>query len=238
MSFMLAGLASGLGDGLQTLAEQRREEAQRLLEEQQEAARRGSGGGSGGGGSRSSRPRAVTAGMRGVIRSWAEGERVDDESVVSRFVTETERVLSENPDWSENRAWEHVVSHANISGALGRPDGTFNYSGQSDEPAQSGSSPGGGQPEPQDQPPGRLERLGQFLGRGLSADAWSGTPSDGSPQASSAAPAGFGAALGDAPASPNVSGVSAQRPPQPGDIIEGYRFMGGDPGDQNNWQRV
>jgi hypothetical protein len=234
MSFMLAGLASGLGDGLQTLAEQRREDAQRLLEEQQEAARRGSGGGSGGGGSSSSRPRSITRGMTGDIRSWAEGQRLD-ESVVSRFVTETERVLSENPDWTENMAWEHVVSHANISGALGRPDGTFNYSGQ---PAQSEPSPAAGQPEPQDQPPGRLERLGQFLGRGLSADAWSGAPSDGSPQASSAAPAGFGAALGEAPASPNVSGVSAQRPPQPGDIIEGYRFMGGDPGDQNNWQRV
>lgn len=213
MSFLLAGLASGLGDGLQTLAENRRQEALRLLEEQQSSGRSS-------GGSRSTRPRAITRGMTGDIRGWAENEGLD-ENVTSAFITETERVLSENPDWTENRAWEYVRSNAGrgerevitqqrrLLGLIpeetemrpGNYDGTFNYPGQA--PAAAAPSQGGA-----------------------------------APQVPSTAPAGFGAALGEAPAGASVAGVSSQQAPQPGDIIEGYRFLGGDPADQNNWQRV
>lgn len=236
---ILGGFAQGLGDGLVEMARNRREDFLRSQDNAREDSlraeddvRRAAGGGRGGGGGGGGRGGrtdengdsfdSISRGMTGDITTWGREQGLDDPTINS-FIVEVERIRG-TQDVTENQAWQMVLNGANRAssmqesggGLFGGPrvsevvDGPFDGTFTYTAPVTP-TVPGGGASLP---------------GLGV-----------GDPSTQTMTP----------PATPfsNPSGGITQRSeaeiendPQPGDVLEGYRFKGGNPNDSANWELI
>lgn len=261
MSLVLAGALSGLGEGLQTVGKQRREDwlreqkrREKIAEEERQAALResgrgGSGGGSGGrsGGRRSSgRSRGLggaSGGEDGIaeLPGWAatDIERGASEmelpfAVENQIKTEVGRLIASGvaPGQAIPQAFEALTA-VTEDYQLRDDRGFIERTIDGVQERWFGAEPY--EPETRQRETGeyRFDYSGQETTPSAAPGA---TPT---PRGLGPAPDVMAQAPGlGAMPTPQGPGVSVSGAPQVGEVIDGYRFLGGNPADQSNWEPV
>jgi len=168
--------------------------------------------------------KALSRSMTVQIQNWGEEQGMDQE-IISSFIIEAERL--KGLDMTENEAFDSVIQHFEVGSKREDIEGSWinkvtgGRIGRDPTSGTVSTGPTGGFNYPEDHPGYQQPSL----------------------------PQGFNAATAPAPtpsAAPEVmsSGPSMSTPAAPvtgpavGTIDGQYRFKGGNPNDQNNWERV
>jgi hypothetical protein len=242
MSMILGGLAAGLGDGLVELAKQRREDflnaqkRQQDLEDEDRRAGRSRSGRTGGTGGRTGgddRFKPISRGLTGDIRQWGADNDLD-EATIQRFITEVERVVG-TEGMTENQAWNYVLTHAGRGDLEVRTPARMPW-GEDTVETKPGEGPYDGTFNYPDSAPAAAPRVPEGLGAGASPEAQTDVPGLGTPR--QAAPQVTRPQIDGPPAMPGAGRSGPPGAPPVGTIMDGYRFKGGDPADEKNWEPV